>query len=286
MDGEVAQMAALVISANHRLKRPGDPMHWFATQRSFARCGAISFDVAAKRPGETPARVQMAETPSDWLAQLARSGTRRVLIGFQRQDETIEPGEDIPDRIAAGFAGGGSLWTMTTETGDGRALAWRGAWKAAFPSARDGRIWQVRYTAASAAPQAMGPSVEAATTELRHALAQMSEFAWDHAAKAVNTRITSALALLEGEPDPAYSDQGAGPADTLEQPARCLLRAAQRGWMFDNMAEWGKLKVDAEMWREHARCSEALYDAVTVAMVAAVNSSVPQLAGQAQPGTD
>ncbi|HHC30060.1 MAG TPA: hypothetical protein ENK80_05815 [Rhodobacterales bacterium] len=176
---------------------------------------------------------------------------------------------------------------MTTETDDGRALAWRGAWKAAFPSARDGRIWQVRYTAASDAPQPMGRSVEAATTELRHALAEMSEFAWDHAAKAVNARITSALALLEGEPDPAYPDQGtAGPADTLDQPARCLLRAAQRGWMFDNMAEWGKLKVDADALRDHARRSEALYDAVTAAMVAAVNSSAPPRAKQTKSISD
>lgn len=279
MDGEVAQLAALVISANHRLKHPDDPMRWFAAQRAFARCGSISFDVAAKRPGETPARVHMARTPYDWLDQLARSGTKRVVIGFRRQDEEMEPGEDIPDRIAAGFAGGGSLWTMTTETDDGRALGWRAGWKAAFPAARDGRIWQVRYTATVAQQQPVGRGVEAATTELRHALAEMSEFAWSHDAKAVNARVTSALALLAGAPDPMPINQPAGPADTLGHDARCLLRAAQRGWMFDNMAEWGNLKVDAETWRDHARRSEALYDAVTAAMVAAVNSSAPVRTG-------
>lgn len=275
MDGEVAQLAALVISANHRLKRPDDPMRWFATQRAFARCGAISFDVAAKRPGEPAARVPMAETPPAWLDQLARSGTKRVLIGFERQDEDMEPGEDIPDRIAAGFAGGGSLWTMTTETDDGRALGWRSVWKAAFPNARDGRIWSVSYTATASEPQSPGRSLDAARTELRHALAEMSEFAWSHEAKEVNMRFTSALALLEGEPDTLPVDNPAGPADTLTHEARCLLHAAQRGWMFDNMTEWGRLKVDAETWRDHARRSEALYDAVTAAIVAAVNSSAP-----------
>jgi hypothetical protein len=45
--------------------------------------------------------------------------------------------------------------------------------------------------------------------------------------------------------------------------------------MFDNMDQWGPLKVDEPTWRDHARRSEALYDAVTAAIVAAVNSSAP-----------
>lgn len=274
MDGEVAQLAALVISANHRLTHPDDPMHWFASQRAFARCGSISFDVATRRDGETE-RLPMAETPPAWLDQLARSGTKRVLIGFERQDEEIEPGEDIPDRIAAGFAGGGSLWTMTTETDAGRALGWRAAWKAAYPDARDGRIWSVRYTAMAGKPQSPGRRLDAAATELRHALAEMSEFAWSHDAKEANMRFTSALALLEGAPDPMPFPHSPGPADTLSPEAQCLLHAAQRGWMFDDMAQWGPLKVDQPTWRDHARRSEALYDAVTAAIVAAVNSSAP-----------
>ncbi len=275
MDGEVAQLAALVISANHRLKHPDDPMRWFATQRAFARCGSISFELATKRKEKKPALVPMAETPPVWLDQLARSGTVRVILGFERQDEKMIPGETIPDRIAAGFAGGGSLWTMTTETGDGRALGWHAAWKAAYPSARDGRIWAVRYTATAAEPQPEGRGVEAATIELRHALAEMSEFAWSHDAKEANIRFTSALALLAGEPDPVPIPHSAGPSDTLSDDARRLLNAAQRGWMFDNMEMWGRLKVDQPMWRDHARRSEALYDAVTAAVVAAVNSSAP-----------
>lgn len=274
MDGEVAQLAALVISANHRLTHPDDPMHWFASQRAFTRCGSISFEVATRIKGET-ARMPMAETPPAWLDQLARSGTTRVLIGFERQDEEIEPGEDIPDRIAAGFAGGGSLWTMTTETDDGRALGWRAAWKAAYPDASDGRIWAVRYTAMAGKPQPFGRRLDDAATELRHALAEMSEFAWSHDAKAANKRFTSALALLEGAPDPLQFPHTQGPADTLSAQAQHLLHAAQRGWMFDDMAQWGALKLDEPTWRDHARRSEALYDAVTAAIVAAVNSSAP-----------
>lgn len=273
MDGEVAQLAALVISANHRLAHPEDPMHWFAGQRAFARSGSISFFIATKAASSTPNLRKMAQTPRDWLDQLAGSGTRRVHLGFERQDEKIVPGETIPDRLSAGFAGGGSLWTMTTESDDGRALAWRPEWKAAFRNARDGRVWAVRYTATAGTAPPLGRTIAAAATELRHALAEMSEFAWSHGAKDANKRFTSALALLEGAPDPLPFPPKVGPADTLSQEARCLLRAAQRGWMFDDMADWGDLKVDKDAFRDHARRSEALYDAVTAAMVAAVNSS-------------
>ena len=276
MDGEVAQLAALVISANHRLSHPNDPMHWFATQRAFARCGSISFDIATKRGEQKPVLTTMAETPPAWLDQLGRSGTKRVRLGFARQDEEVIPGETIPDRIAAGFAGGGSHWTMTTETDDGRALGWHGTWKVAYPNARDGRVWAVRYTATAAEPQDPGRDIEAAAVELRHALAEMSEFAWERDAKAANMRFTSALALLEGAPDPLPIDNPEGPADTLSEPARRLLHASQRGWVFDNLEIWGKLKLDEAEWRDHARRSEALYDAVTAAMVAAANSGAPE----------
>jgi len=276
VDGEVAQIAALAISANHRLAHPDDPMRWFPAQRAFARCGSISFEAATKRRREKPVRVSMAETPALWLDQLARSGTARVRLGFLRQDEEVIPGETIPDRIAAGFAGGGSLWSMTTETDDGRALDCRGAWKVGFPSARDGRIWAVRYTAVAAEPQTPGQSVEAATTELRHALAEMSAFAWSHGVKQANRHFTSALALLEGDPDPLPIPRPIGPADTLGERARRLIHAAQRGWVFDNMELWAGVDFDGDTWRDHARSAEALYDAVTAAMVAAVNSSAPE----------
>lgn len=275
MDGEVAQLAALVISANHRLAHPDDTMRWFATQRAFSRCGSISFEAATKRRMQKPVLVSLAETPPAWLDALARSGTARAVLGFERQDEEVIPGETIPDRIAAGFAGGGSLWTMTTETGDGAALGWRAVWRATYPNARDGRIWAVRYTATKAKPQPLGRSVDAATTELRHALAEMSEFAWEHGAKQANIHFTSALALLEGDPGPLPLVRPDGPADTLSEPARRLIYAAQRGWTFDNMELWAGTKFDQPIWRDHARRAEALYDAVTAAMVAAANSSVP-----------
>ena len=71
MDGEVAQLAALVISANHRLAHPGDPMRWFPTQRAFARCGSIGFEAATKRRVGKPVLVPVAETPPAWLDRAA-----------------------------------------------------------------------------------------------------------------------------------------------------------------------------------------------------------------------
>ncbi|RME16968.1 MAG: hypothetical protein D6801_04370 [Alphaproteobacteria bacterium] len=275
MDGEVAHIAALVISANHRLRNPHDPMVWFSRQRAFARVGSVHFEIATDEAPGKVRRTTVARSADEWLEQLARSGTRRVLLGFERQDEEIVPGETIPDRVAAGFAGGGSRWTMTTESDSGHALGWRAGWRAAYPKASDGRIWAVRYTATAAEPQSPGRGIEAAATELRHALAEMSEFAWSHDAKDVNRRFTSALAILEGAPDPIPVPSSTSAADTLSEPARCLLHAAQRGWMFDAMEQWGRLAVDEATWRDYARRAEALYDAVTNALVAAVNSSAP-----------
>lgn len=274
MDGEVACLAALVISANHRIARPDDPMMWFSTQRAFARCGEISFHAATKSASGELARIPVADTPETWLDQLAASGVQRVVLGFERRDEDLIEGETLPDRIAAGFAGGGSRWVMTTEAGDGTALAWRANWRAAFPDAEDGRIWAVRHTAAAAEPQPIGRPVAAARTELRHALAEMSEFAWEHEAKRANRMFTSALGLLDGGTDTMRYDRRVGPADTLPDGARRLLNAAQRGWVFDNMGIWDRIEAEHAEHLVFARASESLYDAVTAAIVAAVNASV------------
>lgn len=274
MDGEVALMAALVISANHRLMHPGDPMKWFREQRAFARCGEISFHAATKGANGI-GRVALAATPAEWLDQLAMSATTRAVLGFQRRDEEVIPGETLPDRIAAGFAGGGSRWIMTTETENGETLGWQAQWRAAFPDAKDGRIWAVDHVATSAPPQPLGRPVDAAATELRHALAEMSAFAWSHGVKRANKMFTSALALLDGGPDPMRLDHPLGPADTLREPARRLLFAAQRGWVFDNMALWDRVEIPRSELRDFGQISEALYDAVTAAIVASVNASVP-----------
>ncbi|HHB80241.1 MAG TPA: hypothetical protein ENK83_00620 [Aliiroseovarius sp.] len=271
MDGEVALMAALVISANHRLMNPQDPMLWFRDQRAFARCGEISFHAATRLANGDIGEVMLAGSASEWLDQIATTNTRRVVLGFERRDEEIVPGETLPDRIAAGFAGGGSRWIMTTEPAEGDPLAWRARWRVGFPDAQDGRIWEVRHTATTGASQPLGRSVEAAATELRHALAEMSAFAWSHDVKQANSVFTSALALLDGAPDPMGLNRKLGPIDTLSDPARRLIQAAQRGWVFDNMALWDRVAIPREELRVFGQISEALYDAVTAAIVAASN---------------
>ncbi len=274
MDGEVAQLAALVISANHRLANPGDPMEWFADQRAFASCGRIQFRAAEKRRFGGLRHVPVAETPNLWLDLLAGSGVARVVMSCTRLDQTPGSNDTLPDRIAAGFAGGGSLWTMATETGDGGALCWEPGWRAAFPTAKDGRIWEANYMAQPCSGPENGPDVATAGATLFDALTASKSFAEAHQFTQVAGIFTSALCLLEGKPDPRPVPRPPGPADTLEGPARNLLFAGQRGWTFDNLSLWRDQDFSADIWTRYAELSEALYCAVTTAIKSAVNSSV------------
>ncbi len=274
MDGEVAQLAALVISANHRLAYPGDPMPWFEDQRAFASCGRIGFRAPTRRRFGKPRHMPVADTPAHWLELLTGSGVARVVMSCTRQDDAVIPGETLPDRIAAGFAGGGSLWTMATETGDGGALCWQPGWRAAFPTAKDGRIWEANYMAQPCTGAEAGPDVGAAAATLQDALSSSKSFAEKHHFSQVTEIFASALRLLEGGPDPLSVPRPPGPADTLEPTARRLLFAGQRGWTFDNLGLWKDQDFSADLWTRYAALSEALYSAVTTAITAAVNSSV------------
>jgi len=274
VDGEVAQLAALVISANHRLSQPDDPMGWFAQQRAFGSCGKISFHAVQTRRFRSTRKTPVAQTPSEWLGRLADSGVKRIVLNFVRQDDDAETGETLPDRIAAGFSGGGSLWTMSTQTTDGGALAWQPEWRAAFPDAQDGRIWSVDYIAKPAPPAPTGVGVVQAAKDLGAAVTAIRSFAQAHQFENVAAIFASALCLLEGRPDPRPYPRPPGPADTLNEDARRLLYAAQRAWVFDNMGLWKDQDFSHDLWKQYARLSEALYEAVTAAMVAAVNASV------------
>lgn len=272
MDGEVAQAAALTISANHRVAHPGDPMPWFATQRAFDRCGSIAFHTEGKRRFGKDRRVPVAETPSGWLERLETARVTRVVLSCTRQDKE----NTIPDRLSAGFAGGGSLWAMTSETSDGGAIRWVPGWRAAFPRAEDGRIWAVEYLAEPAVPVDSGPSVNSVAALLVDSLAAIHDFARQHQFNTVAAIFASALALLAGGADPRPVPRPPGPADVLSPDARNLLFAAQRAWVFDNLSLWRDQDFSQDTWRDYARLSEVLYNDVTAAMVAAVNASCPK----------
>jgi hypothetical protein len=276
VDGEVAQLAALAISANHRIIHPDDPMPWFAGQRAFDRCGRIGFHAAKKRRFGRHTRVPVAETPLQWLERLAASSVCRVVLAYTRQDDEIIPGETLPDRIAAGFAGGGSLWTISTETSDGSALAWRPGWRVAFPKAEEGRIWSVDYLAEPSVPCQVEAGVDDAAHALQASLEAIRRFALEQHYGQVAGIFTSALALLDGAPDPRPVPRPAGPADTLSDPARRLLFAAQRAWIFDNLSLWRDQDFSHDLWKRYAALSEALYSSVTAALAAAVNSTVSE----------
>ena len=273
MDGEVAQIAALAISANHRLACPDDPMVWFAEQRAFASCGQIGFRATMRGPFGKQRQVPVADTPGQWLDLLGESGIKRVLVTCTRQDTDCPEDEYLPDRLTAGFAGGGSLWTMATLSDNGGALCWQAGWRAAFPQAEDGRIWKAEYLAEPCHESAPSVSVEAASQTLAAILHEVRNFADLHEFSRVATIFSSALNLLAGRGDPLNIPRPPGPADTLDEAARRLLFAGQRAWIFDNLDTWRDQDFSHDIWKQYADLSEALYSATTAAIVAAVNSS-------------
>jgi hypothetical protein len=274
LDGEIAQLAALTISANHRIANPDDPMPWFANQRAFASCREISFHAAPKRRllgGPKP--VEVAANPGEWLDRLTAPGVNRVLMAFDRLDLVPDPEETVPDRVAAAFAGGGSAWSMYTVTPDGGALQWRAEWRAAFPDDPDRRIWAARYHGRAAAFPPVGTGVADASEDLHEACEAIRAFAEEHCYEKVASIFASALSLLDGRPDPILLERPPGPADTLPEGARRLLFASQRSWIFDRLSLWKDEDFSAQLWRRYAGLSETLYDAVTAGMKAAVNAS-------------
>src|SRR5262245_44566467 len=105
MNGPIAQLVALTCHANSFLKHGALAFKFFPDNSTCKFCDRIWF-VASKKSwfGKRTQRT-VAENPEDWFKALAAGGASAVRIIHQTQNDPR-----IPDRMSAGFVGGGGRW--------------------------------------------------------------------------------------------------------------------------------------------------------------------------------
>ncbi len=115
MNGPIAQVVALTIYGNAVLAGQTVP-RFFPTNSTCKFCDKVEFVELKKSLFGKPAEKRIASSPDEWFMSLRKQGARGVRA-------SREPGNDtkFPDRVSAGFVGGGGTWMLEVLLGQGRS---------------------------------------------------------------------------------------------------------------------------------------------------------------------
>ena len=265
MNGPIAQCVALVCHGNAFLA--GIRTAFFPANSTCRYCDRVEF-VASAPDGEA---APVADTPDAWFAYLAREGVSGLLLARAPCNRPL-----APDRMSAGFVGGGEVWAIEALRVGGQCDSWYDRWHVWNRAAPERRIWRVAYLRS----EGPGPSsavreeLAAVRDELETALAEIHDFARRHECSGFIESFADGLGALRGTPGAKHGyHKDLAPEGVVGADARAILDACQHASVFGGMGSWNDMSFDGAESEAYDRVSERLFRAVNRAIAAAANES-------------
>lgn len=269
MNGPIAQLAALTCHGNAFLA--GREFVQFFPQNSTCQyCERIEFvEFDAKTTGKPVPRL-LAANPDDWIHELPIREVDGLRLLFSPRNDP-----NISDRMSAGFAAGGHVWTMEVKRDDGQSEYWTADWRLWDRDAPDRRIWRVNYRRESTKPSLpyQGRNLTIVKQAFRDSLTEICEFAKRHTEGAFTGNFSEALeALDDPTADGGYHQDIAVPGQ-LSADAESLLKASMRAWVFGGMGSWNDMGFEQPLQTEYENVSDRLFEVLHEAIEASVTST-------------
>lgn len=268
MNGPIAQLVSLALHGNAMVRDIPTPRFW-PKNSTCQFCDRITFVDQVAADGQSSL---IAGDPDEWLAAMRSRGVREFRIGHRSEGNT-----PTPERMHAGFVGGGGVWVL--ETRGSRSEKWLPRWEVWNQDAPDSRIWRVEYRlmGESDASRQATPDLELVTQDLARSLADVHAFASRHDLDGFASLFAKASETLLAEETVLHGyHRDLAPVDALPGEAARLLDAAQSAWVFGGMGSWNDIWFEGDDGAEYERVSEGLFRAVLVAIPAAVDASTPK----------
>lgn len=265
MNGPIAQSVALVCHGNAYLS--GTRVPFFPANSTCRYCDRIEF-VAPAPHGEA---ASVADMPDAWFAYLAHEAVSGLLLARTPRNRSL-----APDRMSAGFVGGGEVWAIEALRGGGPCDLWYDRWHVWNRAAPEQRIWRVAYLRS----ESPGPSsaareeLAAVRRELETALGEILDFARRHECGGFVESFADGLGALRGASGAKRGyHMDLAPAGILSADALAILDACQHASVFGGMGSWNDMSFDGAEGEAYDRVSERLFRAVNRAIAAAANES-------------
>jgi hypothetical protein len=273
MNGTLAQIVALTCFCNALLS--GHKVGSFFPQNSTCIfCDRVNFVIAEKRLFGKLKEKEVAKTPDEWFVFLKSSLATGIRLLYT---PTIEP--KIPDRLTAGFVGGGGTWAMEVFFPRNKSEVWTAQWVVWDKNASDKRGWRVTYrrtTMNTTSPKGT-PDLSAINKKLTKALIEIHSFSSNHHTDYWTKLFANALETLNSEGKILYGyHKDLAPDGFLSIESKTILDACQTSMVFGGMGSWNDVWFEKgdkkDPPEEYNRVSDQLFNAINESILAAVNS--------------
>jgi hypothetical protein len=270
--GPIAQLVALACHGNASLRGSAPSANLLGMNSTCQFCEYVRFVRIGKTWLGKPKDVLVADSPEAWFSWLRSQDASGIRLEHQ-------PSQDprLPDRMSAGFVGGGGQTSLTVRR-PGALDIWLARWEVGDQRAENRRIWRVTYglIATLSRTTFASPSPQEAHIRLEQALRDIRDFAVARQSEFFVRCFDAALASLTDHCQRNGYHSDLYPEGTLSMTSTALLDAAQPAWVFGGMGSWNDQyfgNTFENTPQEYARVSTQLYDAVLHAILAATNES-------------
>jgi hypothetical protein len=270
MNAPVAQFVALTCHANAFLRGLRIP-EFFASNSTCKFCDWVRFFNVSNTLFGKARQTEVATTPNGWFEHLKAEDVPEVRLYCTPQND---PG--IPDRMSAGFVGGGGTWSMKVTDRKGQTTVWLSKWEVWNQDAPERRIWRVSYGRFSELQSRSDPFIDldGAIARLRVAIQNVCTFSEKHDCGAFTIAFARALQTLDSRGSTLHGHhKDLAPDGCVPPLARCMLDACQTAWVFGGMGSWNDLSFDGPDRTEYDRVSGKLFTALNEAIYTGANSS-------------
>jgi hypothetical protein len=268
MNGEIAQIIALTCHGNATLRGMKIP-EFFPSNSTCQFCDKVTFVEIAKRFIGGQRKRPVADSPDQWFRYLVETGATGVRLSQSPQSE-----DSMPDRVLAGFAGGGGVWTMDALYPSGKAVLWIANWDVWNQNASNNKIWRVTYrrVAEKEISSFSEPDLSKVSERLLAALTKIRAFSDDHHCGGFTQCFDEGIESLTTSKRSGYHKDLA-PDNSIPPIAVAILDACQSAWVFGGMGSWNDMGFDGDDELEYERVSEQLFDAIADSISTAATSS-------------
>ncbi|MBK8839167.1 MAG: hypothetical protein IPO30_10830 [Hyphomonadaceae bacterium] len=270
MNGHIASAVALVCAGNQFLAGQNIEGFW-PDAPVFNFMKLIEFRQPPSSGKDADDFPLVASDPMEWFEQLKpwRRGLRlHQIVPTRGPDQQL----DVPDRMLAGFVGGGQRWLIEA-AGETESEIWEPFHRVGDQNDPERRIWKCTYILQWKAPRAdvdadAGPTLDTAVAAFRKSLVHIETYARDEKYDNFADIFNEATDTIDaGKPAIEQGDMGRFTGFDDKQAA--IFEACSRAWVFGGMGSWNDLGGG----ERYDRVSQALYDSLNACIAALANST-------------
>jgi len=270
MNGHIANAVALVCAGN-RFLAGNDIEGFWPNAPVFKFMKLVEFRHPPSSGKDADDHPLVASDPMDWFDTLkpwCRGLRLHSVIPTRGPNQQL----DTPDRMLAGFVGGGQRWLIEA-AGETESEIWEAFYRLGDRNDPERRIWKCTHILQGKSPRSEADAepvlkLDEAVTRFRKALVHIETYARDEKHDDWAEIFNEATAVIDAG-KPTIEQGGMARFTGFNDAQAAVFEATSRAWVFGGMGSWNDLGGG----ERYDRVSQALYETLNDCIAALANST-------------